>query len=53
VRLGLIASTRAPGDRRLYERSVLRRLAVIRAGQRAAVVAHFEVVGALAGAPDP
>ncbi|WP_313716798.1 redox-sensitive transcriptional activator SoxR [Arsenicicoccus bolidensis] len=34
MRLGLIASTRTPGDRRLYERSVLRRLAVVRAGQR-------------------
>ncbi|WP_029211900.1 redox-sensitive transcriptional activator SoxR [Arsenicicoccus bolidensis] len=32
--LGLIASTRTAGDRRLYQRSVLRRLAVVRAGQR-------------------
>ena len=31
---GLIASHRSAGDRRLYERAVLRRLAVIRAGQR-------------------
>lgn len=32
--LGLIASHRTAGDRRLYERSVLRRIATIRAGQR-------------------
>lgn len=32
--VGLIASTRTGGDRRRYERAVLRRLAVIRAAQR-------------------
>lgn len=32
--LGLIASTRTAGDRRRYRRSVLRRIAVIRAAQR-------------------
>lgn len=32
--LGLIASHRTAGDRRRYERSVLRRIATIRAGQR-------------------
>jgi MerR family transcriptional regulator, redox-sensitive transcriptional activator SoxR len=32
--LGLITSTRTTGDRRRYQRSVLRRLAVIRAGQQ-------------------
>ncbi len=32
--LGLIASTRTAGDRRRYERAVLRRIAVIRAAQR-------------------
>ena len=32
--LGLITSTRSPGDRRRYQRSVLRRVAVIRAAQR-------------------
>ncbi|CAN5144790.1 redox-sensitive transcriptional activator SoxR [soil metagenome] len=32
--LGLIASTRTAGDRRRYERAVLRRIAVIQAAQR-------------------
>jgi MerR family redox-sensitive transcriptional activator SoxR len=32
--LGLIASTRTAGDRRRYQRAVLRRIAVIRAAQR-------------------
>ena len=32
--LGLIASTRTAGDRRRYERAVLRRVAVIQAAQR-------------------
>lgn len=32
--IGLIASHRTDGDRRVFERGVLRRLAVIRAGQR-------------------
>lgn len=32
--IGLIASHRTGGDRRVFERGVLRRLAVIRAGQR-------------------
>ena len=32
--LGLITSTRTPGDRRRYQRAVLRRIAVIQAAQR-------------------
>jgi MerR family redox-sensitive transcriptional activator SoxR len=32
--IGLIASTRSPGQQRRYDRHVLRRLAVIHAGQR-------------------
>ncbi|MCQ9162874.1 redox-sensitive transcriptional activator SoxR [Arthrobacter sp. STN4] len=36
-RQGLISSTRTPGNQRRYRRSVLRRVAVIRAAQRAGI----------------
>lgn len=54
-RVGLLASHRTSGDRRRYERSVLRRLAVIRAGRAvglslAEIRASFESIG-LHGAP--
>lgn len=36
-RLGLISSTRTPGNQRRYHRSMLRRVAIIRAAQRAGI----------------
>lgn len=36
-RQGLISSTRTPGNQRRYDRAVLRRVAVIRAAQRAGI----------------
>lgn len=42
--LGLITSTRTAGDRRRYERSVLRRIAVIQAAQRIGLT--LEEIGA-------
>jgi MerR family redox-sensitive transcriptional activator SoxR len=42
--LGLIASTRTSGDRRRYQRSVLRRVAVIRAAQQVGLT--LEQIGA-------
>lgn len=49
--LGLIASHRTSADRRVYERGVLRRLAVIRAGQRVGL--SLEVIKASFGTLDP
>jgi MerR family redox-sensitive transcriptional activator SoxR len=46
--LGLIASTRTAGDRRRYERAVMRRIAVIRAAQRVGLSLE-EVAGSFAG----
>jgi MerR family redox-sensitive transcriptional activator SoxR len=48
--LGLIASTRTSGDRRRYQRSVLRRLAVIRAAQQVGLTLK-EVCAAFAQFP--
>jgi MerR family redox-sensitive transcriptional activator SoxR len=48
---GLIAATRSPGGRRRYERSVLRRLAFIRAA-RTIGLSLEEVAAALAALPD-
>ncbi|ANH37140.1 Redox-sensitive transcriptional activator SoxR [Nocardioides dokdonensis FR1436] len=42
--LGLVTSTRTPGDRRRYERAALRRVAVIRAAQRVGL--SLEEIGA-------
>lgn len=49
--LGLIASHRTSSDRRLYERGVLRRLAVIRAGQRVGL--SLEDIKSSFGSLDP
>lgn len=48
--LGLIASTRTSGDRRRYERAVLRRVAVIQAAQRVGLSLR-EVSAAFASVP--
>lgn len=48
--LGLIASTRTPGGQRRYERHVLRRLAVIQAGQRCGLPLE-RIQDAFAGLP--
>lgn len=48
--LGLIASTRTPGDRRRYTRAVLRRLAVIRSAQNVGLGLD-EVAAAFEGLP--
>ncbi len=48
--LGLIASTRAAGGRRYYHRSVLRRIAFVRAAQNVGLSLH-EVRAALATLP--
>jgi MerR family redox-sensitive transcriptional activator SoxR len=48
--LGLIASTRTSGDRRRYQRAVLRRIAVIRAAQRIGLSLE-DISAAFAGIP--
>lgn len=48
--LGLIASTRTTGDRRRYRRTVLRRIAVIRAAQRVGLSLE-EIRDAFVGVP--
>ena len=47
---GLIASTRTDGNQRRYDRSVLRRIALVQAG-RAAGISLVEIRAALAGLP--
>ena len=49
-RQGLIASTRTDGNQRRYDRSVLRRIALVQAG-RAAGISLVEIRAALAGLP--
>ena len=48
--LGLIASTRTSGDRRRYQRAVLRRVAVIKAAQRVGLSLD-DIGNAFSGAP--
>lgn len=50
-RKGLIVSARSRGNQRRYRRAVLRRIAVIRVGQRAGI-ALGEIAEALAGLPE-